>query len=133
MGHGANSLARYTALLEEACGCRVESTHDSQTFLRKYRDHLYDLIFIDTHFDGELALKMVKMIREWEFLLEEKPVPIIGIYPEAISSQKLSYQKYYCSGIDEIVLAPLTVEKADKILKTYIFSSPFFKREVGGI
>ncbi|RUR17964.1 response regulator [Legionella sp. km535] len=109
-----NTVAAQVAkFLFETLGCDVDVVSDGIQALLRAEQTDFDAICMDIGLPSVSGLDACKMIREHEAKNKIACVPIIAVTGNASPEET---QKYLAAGMQDVILKPLTKEKAEHLL-----------------
>ena len=99
----------------EEFGCKIEVANTGEDAIMLMKKNHYNLVFMDVGLPDKNGTEVTLEIRAWE-KQHNRNTPII-----ALTAHVDENNKQYCFkvGMNDVVIKPLTYEKAQDILNTY--------------
>ncbi len=94
--------------------CCVNIAKKGEEAIQLFQKNRYDIIFVDLGLPDMTGIELVKNLRAIE---KNKPIPIIALTAHYTESDK---KLGLAAGIQAFILKPLTKERVEAIINTYI-------------
>jgi two-component system aerobic respiration control sensor histidine kinase ArcB len=115
-------IQRTVENLLQKLSCDVEIAHAGWQVLKLLQEKTYDIIFMDIGLPDQDGLAVAKQIRRLDTPQAKKP--IIALTARAdIDIQQACFE----SGMNEMIVKPITLENAQAIIEKYVFSDNSFR------
>ena len=109
-----NAIAAQVAkFLFEALGCTVELVDDGEKAVRIADEVKFDAICMDIGLPSLSGIEACKLIREQEAKNNIDNVPIIAVTGNSSPEER---QEYLAASMQEVIIKPITKEKAEHFL-----------------
>ncbi|MFC3909852.1 ATP-binding protein [Legionella dresdenensis] len=97
--------------------CHSVSAIDAEQAFELVQSRDFDMVITDLGLPGMSGTELARQIREWEFLSQKKPVPLIGLTAHASDSNKLQSLQ---AGMNKIIEKPIHLNIMLDLVDQYI-------------
>ena len=104
------------SLILDEIGVTFEIAHDGTEAIVKYKNSDFDVVLMDENMPNMNGIEATHHIRELEIELNLKPVPIIAVTANALSSDR---ERFLDAGMNDYVAKPYSQEDIINILALY--------------
>lgn len=98
-------------------GCRFISAQAGYKALELIKTNNFDIIISDIGLPDISGNELVKNIREWEFISDKKPIPVVGLTAHARHEAE---QECLKAGMNKMLCKPVTVQLIRDIIEEFV-------------